>query len=151
MTLDDFLTLPLTERIKALRLQAGSHDKFAAQLNTSRQVVIGWEKGAQPGERYRDKLAALSGYPADAFLRSAEAQEIQTIADRVRYLEGLLGVKGHIESVARGEDQARTVLVDIIEALDRQQVEEAKQIAAGALRWFDDYHAPPQAPQAAPG
>ncbi len=143
MTLEDFLTLPLTGRIEALRRQAGSHDKLAAILNTSRQTVIGWEKGVQPNERHRESLAAFSGFPESAFLRSEESQELQTLVERVGYLEDLLGVAKDDDAMARGEDRARSVLVEIIEALNQQRVEEAKRIALEALQWFDEYHAPP--------
>lgn len=57
-------TLPAA--IKELRHRAGSHDKLAAELGTSRQRVIQWEKGAAPSARYRAKLEAM-GVPSTLF------------------------------------------------------------------------------------
>lgn len=38
----------LGEAVTVLRVAAGSHDKLAAALGTSRQRVIAWESGAYP-------------------------------------------------------------------------------------------------------
>lgn len=78
MTLDDFLTLTLPQRIVWLHSEDGpkgklSHDRFAAILGTTRQTVIGWENGVEP-IRYAEKLAEFSGFPSNAFRRrQAEA------------------------------------------------------------------------------
>lgn len=88
MTLDDLLTLPLHKRIEWLRKKTGSHDKLAALLGTTRQTVIGWEKGAQPGARYRAKLATVSGFPAETFQRSAAEREVWALTEsRLQALE----------------------------------------------------------------
>lgn len=52
----------LVEAITLAREAAGSHDRLATLLGTSRQTVINWEKGTYPG-KYRDKLIAV-GIPA---------------------------------------------------------------------------------------
>lgn len=94
VTEDDFLTLTLPERIKWLHGKDGprgflSHDSFAKVLGTSRQVIIDWEKGAQPGKRYRDKLAKFSGFRPEVFARrEAEALEKEMVGRRLRSLEG---------------------------------------------------------------
>ena len=82
------MTLP--ERIRWLRLHgpAGrlSHDKFAELLGTSRQTVIGWERGQEP-RLYAEKLAAFSdgyGFPAEAFTKEGE---LLLLRERVRQLE----------------------------------------------------------------
>lgn len=49
-----------------------SHDRFAAELGTSRQTVINWEKGTAPTATYRRKLAAYSGEPESAFVYPKE-------------------------------------------------------------------------------
>ena len=81
MTLEDLLTLPLHKRIEWLRKKTGSHDKLAARLGTTRQTVIGWEKGAQPNKHYRGKLAGVSGYPTEAFRRSAAEREVWALTE----------------------------------------------------------------------
>lgn len=74
------------ERVRALRVRMGSHEKLAKALGTSRQRVMAWEKGAQPKPHFRAKLAELDGGNPDDFLwphrqkvdpvmRLAEAQE----------------------------------------------------------------------------
>jgi DNA-binding transcriptional regulator YiaG len=53
-----------------------SHDKFAALLGTTRQVVIGWEKGKHvPGARHRARLAQVSGQPVAAFTRDGKGDD----------------------------------------------------------------------------
>lgn len=94
VTEDDFLTLTLPNRIKWLHGPNGprgklSHDKFAKVLKTSRQTVINWEGGAQPGETYRKRLASFSGFRAEVFSRrEAEALEKEMVGRRLRSLEG---------------------------------------------------------------
>lgn len=95
MTEDEFLTLPLPERIQWLRSAEGpwgklSHDRFAKALGTSRQVVIGWEKenGTEPSERLRVKLAEFSGFEPSSFSRrEAEAATWQSLGHLLRALE----------------------------------------------------------------
>lgn len=57
----------LAEAIRIAREAAGSHDKLAKMLSTSRQTVIGWETGTFPTRRYREGLARL-GVPARFFV-----------------------------------------------------------------------------------
>lgn len=101
MTLDELLTWPLHKRIEWLRKREGSHDKLAAKLGTTRQTVIGWEKGAQPNRDYRAKLAAVSGFPAETFQRSAAEREVWALTERrLLALEARLDVA--IAATARG-------------------------------------------------
>lgn len=91
VTLDEFLTWPLHKRIEWLRKKAGSHDKLAVKLGTTRQTVIGWEKGKQPNASYRKKLAVLSKFPADSFLRSGVEREVWALTEnRLLELEALV-------------------------------------------------------------
>lgn len=88
MTCVELLTLPLAERIRWLRLREGSHDKLAARLGTSRQTVIGWEKGGRPGPRYRARLAELTGCPPETFQPTEiDVAEWQTVNVRLEALE----------------------------------------------------------------
>lgn len=89
MTCEELLTFPLAERIRYLRVQAGSHDKLAAKLETSRQVIIGWEKGEnRPGPRFRQALADLAGCPPKTFeVQETDPEEWRTVQDRLRSLE----------------------------------------------------------------
>lgn len=93
MTLDDFLTMTLPKRVKWLHGKNGprgrlSHDVFADILNTKRQVLIGWEKGTEPNEASRAKLAEFSGFPAAAFSRRlAEPLVEEMLARRLGGLE----------------------------------------------------------------
>jgi hypothetical protein len=95
VTLEDFLTLPLPERIKWLHSEGGprgylSHDSFAALLGTARQTVIGWEKGTEP-KQYAEALAEFSGFPAWAFgRREAEGAVASSVGDRLRVQDGRL-------------------------------------------------------------
>lgn len=43
---------------------------------------------------------------------------------------------------AQGEEQARAVLADSLEAIRAGQASDAERILEQALRWFDDYHSP---------
>lgn len=54
---------PLGVRIREARERAGySQDRLAAALNTTRQVIIGWEKGRhRPQERHRVRLIEVTG------------------------------------------------------------------------------------------
>lgn len=89
------MTLP--KRIKWLRGPKGpsgalSHDSFAAILGTKRQVLIGWEKGAEPNEASRAKLAEFSGFPAEAFSRRlAEPLAEEMLGRRLEGLATKLG------------------------------------------------------------
>lgn len=57
-----------------------SQETFAAQLGTTRQTVIDWEKGRTfPNEENAAKLAALAGVPAATLLRRP-AEEPVTVA-----------------------------------------------------------------------
>jgi transcriptional regulator with XRE-family HTH domain len=49
------------------REAAGSHDKLAALLGTSRQRIFAWEKGEFPGRAYREKLLHI-GIPPRFFV-----------------------------------------------------------------------------------
>lgn len=90
--LDD---LPLRERIRWLRLHGRhgrlSHDRMADALGTTRQTVIGWEKGARPKEESIRRLAAFFDKPADIFRAPAtEAVTLHRLADRLEELESAL-------------------------------------------------------------
>src|SRR5262245_42094918 len=72
--------MPLPQRIGWCRSHEGpkgwlSHDKFAAELGTTRHTTINWEKGQQPSYRYAAKLAEFSGFPPAAF-RRPEAEKL---------------------------------------------------------------------------
>jgi transcriptional regulator with XRE-family HTH domain len=81
VTFHDLLTLPLHQRIEALRRHAGSHDKLADKLGTTRQTIIGWEQGAQPNPHYRQKVADYSSLTADDFKRSAVEREVWALTE----------------------------------------------------------------------
>jgi transcriptional regulator with XRE-family HTH domain len=67
------MTVP--QRIKWLRKQAGSHDRLAMKLGTTRQVVIRWEKGQNvPSATSRQRLAEASGLPS-AFFRDGDEED----------------------------------------------------------------------------
>jgi transcriptional regulator with XRE-family HTH domain len=60
------MTVP--QRIKWLRKQAGSHDRLATRVGTTRQVIIRWEKGQNsPSATSRQRLANYSGLPSGLF------------------------------------------------------------------------------------
>lgn len=74
--------------VRSLRVQAGSHDKLAKKLGTSRQRVIDWEKGATPSAAYAQKLSDLSGLPMERFRPPSRngghpASRLAAIADQV--------------------------------------------------------------------
>lgn len=96
--------------IRQLREEHGSHDKLAAALGTSRQRVIGWEKGQAPGGEYRDKLAALSGLPADDF-RYGPTQ--RGVSDRLDAIEKM--IRDLTEVRSRDVDEIRRTLVRLSE------------------------------------
>ncbi len=56
----------LVEAIAIAEATAGSADKLARMLGTSRQTVFRWKAGTFPG-RYRDRLVGL-GIPARFFV-----------------------------------------------------------------------------------
>lgn len=128
--MDEFLTLTLPDRIQWLHGNDGprgkmSHDRFAAMLGTNRQTVIAWEKGQQPGRDYAEKLAAFSGFPAEAFRRrSAEAAASASSRDLLRRLRELE------EREARHEQETRAFASAVVRRLDA--LEEALGIAAPA-------------------
>lgn len=132
MTEEEFLTLPLPERIQWLRSAEGpwgklSHDRFAKALGTSRQVVIGWEKpnGPEPSERLRVKLADFSGFKPSAFSRrEAEAATWESIGSRLAALEEVLVEQG------RSTDRALRALTRAIERLERRLDDEGHQRTA---------------------
>lgn len=118
------MTLPLHERIIWLRKREGSHDKLAARLGTTRQTVIGWEKGTQPNRGYREKLAELSGFPAEAYRRTYEDETVvprRELEDVHRELEE---VHRRLEELAARLDRLEATLLDRLAALrdvrDRQ-------------------------------
>lgn len=107
VTYDDFLTLTLAERIAWLHSQNGpkgflSHDDFAEQLGTSRQVIIGWEKegGSEP-KRFVGQLAAFSGFPEEAFLRRTAEVPV-----REMYGRRLARLEASLERILRALDSA---------------------------------------------
>lgn len=133
MTEDELRELPLSERIEALRRQAGSHDKLAAALGTRRGTIIRWEKGAQPSDEYVTRLADYTGLPADLFAtpvvsveqRLAEAlealrAELATLADKLdrrhRETHGLLQEAGE---AAQNNTNAVLSLQRQVDALER--------------------------------
>lgn len=99
MTLEELLTMPLTERVKWLRSADGprgkmSHDRLAKELGTTRQTVIGWEGGVEP-RRFADALAEFSGFPREVWLRrGAEAASLASFERRLRSLEETVDVAG---------------------------------------------------------
>lgn len=106
MTEEDYLTLTLGERIAWLRSEDGpkgaiSHDKLAGILDTSRQVIIGWEKpgGAEPSLAMRKRLSKFSGFDPRCYSRrEAEVLVQEPVGRRLaraeetieRILQGLL-------------------------------------------------------------
>ncbi len=98
MTLDDFLTLTLPQRIAWLHGAEGpqgkmSHDRFAEELGVpNRQTIIGWENGREPSKPYAAKLDEFSGFPAWAFRRrESEEAAFESFARRLRELEDQQG------------------------------------------------------------
>lgn len=57
------LQSPLGQRIREARERAGyTQDRLAEALGTTRQVIIGWEKGRhRPQERHRVRLIEITG------------------------------------------------------------------------------------------
>lgn len=88
------LTVP--QRIKWLRKQAGSHDKLAAKVGTTRQVIIRWEKGQKPSAESRARLAEVSGLPA-AFFRDGNSD------DEDEESELMAALIGNIRALVRAE------------------------------------------------
>lgn len=82
----------LGQAITDLRNQLGSHDKLAARLRemdagkASRQVIINWEKGAIPGDRYRQALVEL-GVPDDLFATAESDRDAVAAAVEARQAE----------------------------------------------------------------
>lgn len=121
MTLQDLLTLSLPERIIWLHGDDGpkgkmSHDTLAAELGTTRQTVINWEKrgGIEPGPKYREKLAEFSGYPAGAFSRrEAEAMAEETFGHLLLRLRDEADVNSRtLERVLTALSDANIVVPD---------------------------------------
>lgn len=115
------MQLPLHKRIEWLRKQAGSHDKLAARLGTKRQTVIGWEKGAQPNGRYRQLLAELSGFPADAFARTASEREVWALTEaRLRAVEeSLAETRRDLEQKVEEVTRLATRAMELIRAIEQ--------------------------------
>ena len=126
MTLDELLSLPLPKRVEWLRKKIGSHDKMAAKLKTSRQTVIGWEHGAEP-KRYADKLAEISGFPREAWLR----REGETLA--VETSLGLLrSLRAQLDETAETTALALRDLSDGVERIEARLPGEDGQARKGA-------------------
>lgn len=87
------MTVP--QRIKWLRKQAGSHDRLATKLGTTRQVVIRWEKGQRPSASSRARLAEVSGLPAAFFTDGDEDDEEEA--------ELMAALVGNIRALVRAE------------------------------------------------
>jgi transcriptional regulator with XRE-family HTH domain len=88
--LRDAESLPVAIRI--LRIAAGSHDKLAAELGTSRQSIIAWEKGRFP-EDYVAQLRDL-GVPARLLTRVSRDEveaRLRAVEAEVAALRDLLG------------------------------------------------------------
>lgn len=83
-------TLP--EAVVLAREAAGSHDKLAAMLGTTRQTVINWEQGVFPA-RYQDKLIA-AGIPARFFVtvdKTAVEKRLRRVEAEVAAIRRELG------------------------------------------------------------
>lgn len=87
------------DRVRALRAKAGSHDKLAAALGTSRQTVVRWEKGAAPSLPYRVRLARLADASPDDFSYGQDDGK-EDVGSRIGEVEenmrGLLKLAGTI-------------------------------------------------------
>lgn len=96
--------MPLADRVKYVRKNLApwiggssrraigmNQDEFATAVGApDRHPVIRWEKGAEPRD-YAERIAALTPYPAEAFLRNEEAGlSLATIDLRLRSLEPVL-------------------------------------------------------------
>lgn len=82
----------LADAITIARTAAGSHDKLAKRLGTSRQTVINWEQGTFP-DRYRDKLIAI-GIPAKFFVtvdKTAVEKRLRRVEAEVASIRKALG------------------------------------------------------------
>lgn len=91
------MTVP--QRIKWLRKQAGSHDKLAAKVGTSRQVIIRWEKGQKPSAESRRRLAEVSGLPSAAFSENGEEEDEES--------ELVVALVGNLRALVRAEFERR--------------------------------------------
>ncbi len=101
----DLLAMPLGDRVKYVRTNLGpngnvaasrralgmNQDEFATAVGApDRHADIRWEKGTEPRD-YAERIAALTPYPAEAFLRTEEAGlSLATIDLRLRSLEPVL-------------------------------------------------------------
>lgn len=92
--------LTLAQAIREARRQAGSHDRLARAVGTTRNTIIQWEKGVRPREQWWDALAA-AGVPYE--LLSEPAAE-PSVLDRLAELEAIL---------ARVENRQRQTRRDI--------------------------------------
>lgn len=85
-------TLP--DAISIARVAAGSHDRLAALLGTSRQTVIKWENGTSfPNGGYRGKLVAI-GIPARLLLtvdKTAVEKRLRRVEAEVAAIRKELG------------------------------------------------------------
>lgn len=76
-TMSDARELPLAKRIRWARRQAGlSQVRFAKALGTSQRHVVRWEYGEhRPGPEYRQRIAEVTGLPADLFEDEGDGEE----------------------------------------------------------------------------
>lgn len=115
--------MSLAEEIERLRKAAGSHDKFAAQLGTSRQTVIGWEKGRWPRD-YVSKLVA-AGIPAELF----EEEARRSVERRLDALEEQAKRRSQIAQDALAATKA---LQKQLKQLQTEVRKLARQVSAGS-------------------
>ena len=90
--------LTLAQAIREARRQAGSHDRLARAVGTTRNTIIQWEKGVRPREQWWAALAA-AGVPAELLSEPAEEPSLQ---ERLARLEATLD---RIETRQKGTRQ----------------------------------------------
>lgn len=90
--------MSVPQRIRWVRKQAGSHDKLAAKLGTSRSLVIRWEQGThKPSKASRARLAKVTGLPAGFFRESVNGSDVD---EEDALVEALVG---NIRALVRAE------------------------------------------------
>lgn len=119
MTCEELLTLPLADRVKWLRQKAGSHDKLAKALGTSRQTIISWERGTEP-KRLLDRLAAFSGCPPETWQRHEGAETVAVSTD-----DRLRALADQVRDSGKETTRAIRALTRAIERLERRLDDEA--------------------------